>query len=43
LQRLIHDRLGPCHITQLEETGAQPLSAVLDFVGNISSYISMSY
>jgi hypothetical protein len=35
LQRLMQDRSGPCQITQLEDTGEQPLSAVLDFVGSI--------
>jgi hypothetical protein len=35
LQRLMHDRSGPCQITQFEETGEQPLSAVLDFTGSI--------
>ena len=24
LQRLIHDKSGPCHMTQLEDTGEQP-------------------
>jgi hypothetical protein len=43
LQRLMQDRSGPCQITQLEDTGEQPLSAVLDFVGSIINYISMSY
>jgi hypothetical protein len=35
LQRLMQSKSGPCQITQLEETGEQPLSAVLDFVGSI--------
>jgi hypothetical protein len=24
LQRLIHDKSGPCHMTQFEDTGEQP-------------------
>jgi hypothetical protein len=43
LQRLMQDRSGPCQITQFEETGEQPLSAVLDFTGSIYYCISMSY
>jgi hypothetical protein len=35
LQRSMQDRSGPCQITQLEDTGEQPLSAVLDFTGSI--------
>ena len=35
LHRLMQEISGPCQITQLEDTGEQPLSAVLDFTGSI--------
>jgi len=43
LQRSMHPRSGPCQITQLEDTGEQPLSAVLDFTGSIVYWVSISY
>jgi hypothetical protein len=41
VHKLKHGRAGPCQITQFDDTGEHPASAVLDLVGSIGLNISV--